>query len=110
MLASIRALPITRVADCKSLRDTMHKDSGKLPQEKRLIMDFAWLREAMQLEAAVDPRESTHPCDIPTRWVPTDPMLADVLTKEMDLRGQYHRLVAGFLHLPRDMPAPEEEP
>eukprot|EP00959_Pyramimonas_sp_CCMP1952_P211513 4426418-Pyramimonas_sp.AAC.1 len=85
MLANIRMLPITCVTDCKSLYGTLQRDAGKLPQEKRRIMDLAWLREAMQLEAAVDPRESMNVADAPMRWVPTAYMLADVLTKTMDL-------------------------
>eukprot|EP00959_Pyramimonas_sp_CCMP1952_P196607 4110848-Pyramimonas_sp.AAC.1 len=92
MLATIRVLPATCFTDCKSLCDIIHKDSGKLPQEKRLIMDLAWLREAIQLEDALDPRENMSRSDIPMRWVPTDFMLADVLAKGMDLRGQSHRL------------------
>ena len=101
-------LPITCVTDCKSLYDTLHREAGKLPQEKRLIMDLAWLREAMQLEAAVDPRESMNLNDVPMRWVPTAYMLADVLTKTMDLSGQFCRLVSGSLHIPRNLPGPDE--
>ncbi|CAK0836533.1 unnamed protein product [Prorocentrum cordatum] len=108
MLASIRMLPITCVTDCKSLYNTLQRDAGKLPQEKRLIMDLAWLREAMQLEAAVDPRESMNVADAPMRWVPTAYMLADVLTKTMDLTGQFCRLVLGSLHIPRNLPGPDE--
>ena len=50
-------------------------------------MDLAWIREAMQLEAAVDPRESMNMSDVPMRWVPTEFMLADVLTNIMDLQA-----------------------
>ncbi|CAK0838337.1 unnamed protein product [Prorocentrum cordatum] len=108
MLANIRMLPITRATDCKSLYDTLRRDAGKLPQEKRLIMDLAWLREAMQLEAAVDPRESMNVADVPMRWVPTAYMLADLLTKTMDLTGQFCRLVSGSLRIPRNLPGPDE--
>ncbi|CAK0825635.1 unnamed protein product, partial [Prorocentrum cordatum] len=85
MLANIRMLPITCAADCKSLCDTLQRGAGKLPQEKRLTVDLAWLREAMQQEAAVDPRESRNVADVPMRWAPTAYMLADVRTKTMDL-------------------------
>eukprot|EP00959_Pyramimonas_sp_CCMP1952_P091400 1913408-Pyramimonas_sp.AAC.1 len=69
MLDNMRMLPITCVTDCKSLHDTLRRDSGKLPQGERLIMDLAWLREAVQLDAAVCPRESI--CmDVPCAGLP----------------------------------------
>ena len=45
----------------------------------------------------------------PIRWVPTAEMLADVLTKVMDLRGQFARLTSGYLHIPKN-DFPEKDP
>jgi len=100
LLSGSGLLPITGVTDCRSLYDTVHRDSGRLPQERRLLMDLAWIREFLQREAPTDPRESMRLGAMPLRWVPTSHMLADVMTKIMDLRGQTEKLTCGELTIP----------
>ena len=112
LLAESGLLPITGVTDCRSLYDTIHRDSGRLPQERRLVMDLAWFREFLHREAPSDPRDSMEMGAMPLRWVPTAHMLADALTKIMDLRGQMEKMTGGRLKLPKisesDMPPSEE--
>ena len=63
-------------------------------------MDPAWVREFIYRECETDPTDSMICGTIPLRWVPTQHMLADVLTKIMDLKGQFNKLTSGQIYAP----------
>ena len=92
-------LPMLAVTDCKSVFDTMHRDGApKAPAEKRLILDLAAVRQMLAEDtlehSALKARTS------PLRWVPTEHMLADSLTKIMDGKYLMQVLAEGKLRLP----------
>ena len=60
------------VTDAKSLFDHLGK-TGSVPKEKQTLIDLLVARDLMEAQA------------VRLRWVPTDHMLADVLTKVMKL-------------------------
>ena len=66
----VRAVPMALATDCKSLYD-LCKNDGKLPDERRVALDL------------LDVREGIEEFGDSFRWVPTDHMLADSLTKRM---------------------------
>ncbi|CAE8725915.1 unnamed protein product [Polarella glacialis] len=73
-------LPIECITDCKSLYDTMHKDGvAKAPSEKRLMLDLSAIREMLMEEVVSDDLLATG--GMPIRWIPTEFMLADGMTK-----------------------------
>ncbi|CAE8740947.1 unnamed protein product [Polarella glacialis] len=75
-------LPIECITDCKSLYDTMHKDGvAKAPSEKRLMLDLSAIREMLMEEIVSDDLLATG--GMPNRWIPTEFMLADGMTKVM---------------------------
>ncbi|CAE8678165.1 unnamed protein product, partial [Polarella glacialis] len=75
-------LPIECITDCKSLYDTMHKDGvAKAPSEKRLMLDLSAIREMLMEEVVSDDLLATG--GMPIRWIPTEFMLADGMTKVM---------------------------
>ncbi|CAE8594596.1 unnamed protein product, partial [Polarella glacialis] len=75
-------LPIECITDCKSLYDTMHKDGvAKAPSEKRLMLDLSAIREMLMEEVVSDDLLATG--GMPIRWIPTEYMLADGMTKVM---------------------------
>ena len=65
-----RLVPFTLATDCKSLYDICQKN-GSLPEEKRIALDI------------MDIKESISEFGDSIRWVPTDHMLSDSLTKDM---------------------------
>jgi len=60
------------ITDAKSLYDHLCK-TGSVPKEKQTLIDLLVARDLMEERA------------VRIRWVPTDHMLADMLTKEMKL-------------------------
>ena len=64
--------------DCKSLYDVCNK-SGSLPNERRVALDLLDIRESIEQYGDI------------IRWIPTDHMLVDCLTKNMhtDMMSQY---------------------
>ena len=66
----VRQVPMALATDCKSLYD-LCKNDGKLPDERRVALDLLDVREGIQ---------EMHD---QFRWIPTDHMLADALTKRM---------------------------
>ena len=91
-------LPILAVTDCKSLYDTIHREGlAKAPSEKRLIVDLASLRQVFEAETpACGPVEARA---APLRWVPTNRMLADCLTKVMNGEALRQVLQSGRLKI-----------
>ena len=90
-------IPVMAVTDCKSLFDTIHREGGKAPAEKRLILDLASLRQFFDNE-----RRPGGACDAwraPLRWVPTEEMLADCLTKVMGGERLREALARGSLRV-----------
>ena len=63
-------IPFTLGTDCKSLYDLCTKN-GSMPEEKRVALDL------------LDVRESIEECGDKIRWIPTDHMLVDCMTKAM---------------------------
>ena len=66
----VKAVPMALATDCKSLFD-LCKNEGKLPSERRVALDL------------LDVREGLEEFGDQFRWIPTDHMLADCLTKRM---------------------------
>ena len=66
-----KQIPLAMATDCRSLYDVCSK-AGSLPDEKRVALDLMDLRDSLSDMGDV------------IRWVPTDHMLADVLTKDMN--------------------------
>ena len=66
----VQDIPCALATDCKSLYD-LCKNDGKLPDERRVALDLLDVREGIQ-------ELGDH-----FRWIPTDHMLADALTKRM---------------------------
>ena len=75
---AVRTVPFGIGTDCKSLFDVCTK-VGSLPDERRVALDL------------LDIKEGVEENNDQVRWVPTDHMLADVLTKNMppDLMMKY---------------------
>ena len=65
-------VPGMLITDAKSLYDHLCK-TGSVPKEKQTLIDLLVARDLMEERA------------VRIRWVPTDHMLADMLTKEMKL-------------------------
>ena len=67
----LRSTPITGITDCKSLYDAIHSPTSpsKL-EDKRVAIDMAVVRQCMSRTG------------MSARWVPTELMLADALTKD----------------------------
>ena len=74
----VKQIPFCLGTNCKSLYD-LCRNTGSLPGERRVVLDLFDVREGME-----------HLGDL-IRWVPTDHMLVDCLTKTMspDLMLQY---------------------
>ena len=68
--AALSMMPGYLVMDAKSLYDSLIKP-GSLPKERRVALDVAAIREALEKETDF------------ARWTPTRHMLADALTKSM---------------------------
>ena len=66
----VKYVPCAVATDCKSLYDLCTK-VGSMPEEKRVALDLLDVREGL---------EEYGDC---IRWVPTEHMLADCLTKRM---------------------------
>ena len=66
----VQKVPCALATDCKSLYD-LCKNDGKLPDERRVALDL------------LDVREGIQEFGNQFRWIPTDHMLADALTKRM---------------------------
>ncbi|CAE8614373.1 unnamed protein product [Polarella glacialis] len=91
-------LPIECITDCKSLYDTMHKDGvAKAPSEKRLMLDLSAIREMLMEEVVSDDLLDTG--GMPIRWIPTEYMLADGMTKVMKNERLLEVLRTGQLKL-----------
>jgi hypothetical protein len=65
-----RLIPFALGTDCKSLYDVCTKN-GSMPEEKRVALDL------------LDVRESIEEMGDKIRWIPTDHMLVDCMTKTM---------------------------
>ena len=65
-----REIPFALGTDCKSLYDVCTKN-GSMPEEKRVALDL------------MDVRESIEEMGDQIRWIPTDHMLVDCMTKNM---------------------------
>ena len=65
-----RAIPFSLGTDCKSLYDVCTKN-GSMPDERRVALDL------------LDVRESIEEMGDKIRWIPTDHMLVDCMTKAM---------------------------
>ena len=65
-----RDIPFCLGTDCKSLYDVCMK-SGSMPEERRVALDL------------MDVRESIEQMGDQIRWIPTDHMLVDCMTKNM---------------------------
>ena len=68
--AMCKAIPFALATDCKSLYDVCTKN-GSMPEERRVALDL------------LDVRESIEEMGDKIRWIPTDHMLVDCLTKAM---------------------------
>ena len=92
-------LPIVALTDCKSVYDALNKEGGlRIPSEKRLILDLAAIKEIMnELERPGDACEAFRG---PLRWIPTELMLADGMTKVMKNDAIRKLLQEGTLELP----------
>ena len=66
-----REVPFSLGTDCKSLYDVCTKN-GSMPDERRVALDL------------LDVRESIEEMGDKIRWIPTDHMLVDCMTKDMD--------------------------
>ena len=66
----VKSVPFALATDCKSLYE-LCKNDGKLPDDRRVALDLLDVRDGLQ-----------HYGD-EYRWIPTDHMLADALTKRM---------------------------
>jgi hypothetical protein len=81
--------PLLCLTDCRSLYDHLHKAGPpKVPAEKRLAVDLAALRQALDAERPFGGRR-------PLAWIPTGLQLADVLTKPMRANGWFQTLRNG---------------
>ena len=69
-LGRSEAIPLYLVTDCKSLYDVCTKN-GSMPEERRVALDL------------LDVRESIEKFGDKIRWIPTDHMLVDCMTKNM---------------------------
>ena len=65
-----KQVPLCLGTDCKSLYDLCKKD-GSMPDERRVALDL------------MDVREGVESFGDDIRWIPTDHMLVDCLTKAM---------------------------
>ena len=65
-----KKIPFALGTDCKSLYDVCTKQ-GSMPEERRVALDL------------LDVRESIEEMGDQIRWIPTDHMLVDCLTKTM---------------------------
>ena len=65
-----RSVPFCMATDCKSLYDLCMK-TGSIPDERRVALDL------------LDVRESIEHYGDKIRWIPTDHMLVDCMTKQM---------------------------
>ena len=65
-----KQIPFSMGTDCKSLYDVCTKN-GSMPEEKRVALDL------------LDLRESVEELGDQIRWIPTDHMLVDCMTKNM---------------------------
>ena len=77
-----QTIPLTFATDCKSVYDVCSK-SGSIPEEKRVALDLLDLKESISIMGDQ------------IRWIPTDYMLADSLTKTMptdDLLQYLHHM------------------
>ena len=73
-----KTIPFALATDCKSVYDVCMK-AGSMPDDKRTALDL------------LDIKQGIAEMSDQIRWIPTDHMLADCLTKEMppDLLLQY---------------------
>ena len=91
--------PIMLVTDCKSLFDNLQKDgSPKTPSEKRLSLDLAAVKD--MLKEFEDQGDTCRAYKLPIRWIPTELMLADGLTKIMKGEKLRQTINEGYLELP----------
>ena len=65
-----KQIPFSMGTDCKPLYDVCTKN-GSMPEEKRVALDL------------LDLRESVEELGDQIRWIPTDHMLVDCMTKNM---------------------------
>ena len=65
-----KAIPFALGTDCKSLYDLCMKE-GSIPDERRVALDL------------MDVRDGAEKYGDKVRWIPTDHMLVDCLTKQM---------------------------
>ena len=92
-------LPILCISGCKSLFDNLQKDGqAKAPAEKRLVIDLAAIKQ--QLRMWEQEGDICQLYKLPVRWVPTELMLADALTKIMTGEKLRETLQEGYLQLP----------
>ena len=78
-----RRIPAGIATDCRSLFDLLRKP-GSLPQERRVALDILDLRDGIENEG------------LAVRWVPTNHMASDCLTKlEADPAVQHHMMRTG---------------
>ena len=68
--AMCKSIPFALGTDCKSLYDVCTKQ-GSMPEERRVALDL------------IDVRESIEEMGDQIRWIPTDHMLVDCMTKHM---------------------------
>ena len=75
-------IPFALGTDCKSLYDVCTKQ-GSMPEERRVALDL------------MDVRESIEQMGDKIRWIPTDHMLVDCMTKNMppDVMLEYLRKI-----------------
>ena len=66
----VKTVPFALATDCKSLYE-LRKNDGKLPDDRRVALDLLDVRDGLQYYGDE------------YRWIPTDHMLADALTKRM---------------------------
>eukprot|EP00438_Fugacium_kawagutii_P025852 Skav231407 [mRNA] locus=scaffold4039:44689:52020:- [translate_table: standard] len=98
------------VTDCRSLYDHIHKEGvPRAPSEKRLAIDIAGIRQALNREAEHQWRQlhgdaarptPEKPLKPPIHWLPTSDQLADVLTKRLKCDEWWGRMRHGWLSLP----------
>ena len=66
----VKSVPFCLATDCKSLYE-LCKNDGKLPEDRRVALDL------------LDVRDGLEEYGDEYRWIPTEHMLADALTKRM---------------------------
>ena len=85
-------IPIHAVTDCLSLYDYVHRcGSPKATADRRLVMEFASLRQMFMTEArglwkrkkGESQPKVDDPMTIPLHWVSTEWQLSDILTKPL---------------------------